>query len=52
MTFETGFSVQYKCQGMLFEIAASKLSRHYFHILYTDIFKNKVLFFNILSKNA
>jgi hypothetical protein len=49
MTFETGFSVQYKCKGLLFEIkmcrvAASKLSLHYFHIMCTDIFKNKVLF--------
>jgi hypothetical protein len=47
MTLETGFSVQIKCQGMLFEmcrVAASKLFLHYFYILYTDIFKNKFFF--------
>jgi hypothetical protein len=50
MTFETGFFVQKKCHGMLFEIknvscvSASKLSMCHFHKIYTDIIKNKVLF--------
>jgi hypothetical protein len=40
MTFETGFAVQKKCHGMLFEIkkgyvSASKLSLCYFHIINT-----------------
>jgi hypothetical protein len=26
------------------QVAASKLSLHYFHLLYTDIFKKKVIF--------